>query len=89
MTQAQLAEIIGCSAPRVSEWERDVRTPKKLTQQAMIQKILTHNGHQKPMDVFVVAEVGSRIKSICYKHDDAKKIKNGNRKLRISKKKVL
>jgi len=39
MTQAQLGRLLGCSAPRISEWERGVRTPKSLTQEAIFMKI--------------------------------------------------
>lgn len=42
LTQAQLAKILGCSPPRVSEWERGVRTPKPLTQEAIIAKLKKH-----------------------------------------------
>lgn len=42
LTQAQLAKILGCSPPRISEWERGVRTPKPLTQEAIVAKLKKH-----------------------------------------------
>ena len=39
LTQAQLAKILGCSPPRISEWERGVRTPKPLTQEGIVAKL--------------------------------------------------
>jgi len=39
LTQVNLAKILGCSPPRISEWERAVRTPKPLTQEAIFLKI--------------------------------------------------
>ena len=30
-TQQEVAEVLGISVPRISEWERRVRTPKRLT----------------------------------------------------------
>ena len=39
LTQAQLAKLLGCSPPRISEWERGVRTPKPLTQEAIFAKL--------------------------------------------------
>ena len=38
-TQAFVAKLLGVSAPRVSEWERGVRSPKPLTQEAIILKL--------------------------------------------------
>ena len=32
LTQEQLARYLGVDTPRISEWERSYRTPKKLTQ---------------------------------------------------------
>ena len=32
LTQAKAAKLLNCSAPRISEWERGVRTPKPWTQ---------------------------------------------------------
>jgi len=42
LTQAQLAKILGCSPPRISEWERGVRNPKPLTQEAIVAKLRKH-----------------------------------------------
>jgi transcriptional regulator with XRE-family HTH domain len=39
LTQAEVANILGVSPPRISEWERGVRTPKPLTQEAIIAKL--------------------------------------------------
>jgi transcriptional regulator with XRE-family HTH domain len=39
LTQAEVAAILGVSPPRISEWERGVRTPKPLTQEAIIAKL--------------------------------------------------
>ena len=39
LTQAQLAKRLGCSPPRISEWERSVRTPKSLTQEAILARL--------------------------------------------------
>lgn len=38
-TQAQVAGVLGVSPPRISEWERRVRTPKPLTQEAILPKV--------------------------------------------------
>ena len=39
LTQAHVAGILGCAPPRISEWERGVRTPKPLTQEAIFAKL--------------------------------------------------
>ncbi|MBE7466661.1 MAG: hypothetical protein HS116_24590 [Planctomycetes bacterium] len=31
--------MLGCSPPRISEWERGVRTPKPLTQEAILLRL--------------------------------------------------
>ena len=39
LTQAFAAKSLGVSPPRISEWERGVRTPKPLTQEAILMKL--------------------------------------------------
>ncbi|MCK6473998.1 MAG: helix-turn-helix domain-containing protein [Planctomycetes bacterium] len=39
LTQAFAAKTLGVSPPRISEWERGVRTPKPLTQEAILMKL--------------------------------------------------
>ncbi len=39
LTQAQVADVLGVSPPRISEWERGIRTPKPLTQEAIMAKM--------------------------------------------------
>ena len=39
LTQSDVAAILGVSPPRISEWERAVRTPKPLTQEAIVAKL--------------------------------------------------
>ena len=39
LTQAQAARLLGCAPPRISEWERSVRTPKLLTQDAIFMRL--------------------------------------------------
>jgi transcriptional regulator with XRE-family HTH domain len=39
LTQAFAAKALGVSPPRISEWERGVRTPKPLTQEAILMKL--------------------------------------------------
>lgn len=39
LTQMQVAEVLRISLPRVSEWEREVRTPKPLTQLGIKQRL--------------------------------------------------
>lgn len=39
LTQEQVAVILECSPPRISEWERGVRVPKPLTQEAIIKRL--------------------------------------------------
>ena len=46
LTQAQLAKLLGCSPPRISEWERGVRTPKPLTQEAIFAKLKRSKGNR-------------------------------------------
>ncbi|GMV80587.1 MAG: hypothetical protein AMXMBFR7_17710 [Planctomycetota bacterium] len=39
LTQHQVSGMLGCSPPRISEWERGVRTPKPLTQEAILLRL--------------------------------------------------
>ena len=39
LNQIEVAEILGVSAPRISEWERAARTPKPLTQEAIVARL--------------------------------------------------
>ena len=39
LNQGEVAEILGVSAPRISEWERAARTPKPLTQEAIVARL--------------------------------------------------
>ncbi len=39
LTQTEIAEILGVKPPRVSEWERSVRTPKPLTQDGIFARL--------------------------------------------------
>ena len=39
LSQAEVASLLGVSPPRISEWERAVRTPKPLTQEAIVLKM--------------------------------------------------
>lgn len=39
VSQASAAKTLGISAPRISEWERGVRTPKLLTQFAIKRRL--------------------------------------------------
>ncbi len=39
LTQTEIAEIIGVKPPRVSEWERGVRTPRPLTQEGIFARL--------------------------------------------------
>lgn len=49
MTQARLVEVLGVATPRVCEWEREVRTPKPLTQEGIFTRLreLERKGKKK------------------------------------------
>jgi len=47
LSQSQTARILGCAPPRISEWEREVRTPKLLTQEAIMARIKKGKGKAK------------------------------------------
>ncbi len=47
LTQEQVADVLGCSTPRISEWERGVRTPKPATQVGIFSMLETAGKKKK------------------------------------------
>ncbi len=39
MKQSEVAKILGVDGGRISEWEREIRTPKPLTQEAILVRL--------------------------------------------------
>lgn len=39
MTQAEIAKMLGVPTARVSQWEREFRTPKPLTQEGILMRL--------------------------------------------------
>lgn len=39
MTQTEIAKVLGVTGERISEWERERRTPKPLTQEGILARL--------------------------------------------------